>query len=141
MDNERRGEEESTLDSQDLSSAASLERDSGSSNEESGIARRNRRQRPRKTEAESNGGGRPNVVENSSGGSRLPTTASVKENTLAEGVSKATVTVSTTGNQSNASTGHSQPREQRNRFEKANGGRKPMNDVKTRDEPLNGTAT
>ena len=81
------------------------------------------------------------VVENSSGGSRLPTTASVKENTLAEGVSKATVTVSTTGNQSNASTGHSQPREQRNRFEKANGGRKPMNDVKTRDEPLNGTAT
>lgn len=83
IDSERRGEEESTLDSQDLSSAASLERglysilplsnllkflsflylllESGSSNEDSGTARRNRRQRPRKTEAESNGGGaRPN---------------------------------------------------------------------------------
>lgn len=81
------------------------------------------------------------VVENSSAGSRLPTTTSIKENSHAEGTSKATVTVSTTGNPSNASTGHSQPREQRHRFEKANGGRKPMNDVKTHDEPLNGTAT
>ena len=144
--------------------------DSGSSNEESGPGRRHRRPRPRKTEPESNGS-RPNgkclycypipfifirisdtniltipfnflVVENSSG-SRLPTTASIKENTHAEGVSKATATVSTTGNSSNAAyTGHPQPREQRNRFEKVNGGRKPVkNDTKTHDEPVNGTAT
>lgn len=141
LENDRRREEDSAVDSQDLSSAASLERDSGSSNEESGPGRRHRRPRPRKTEPESNGS-RPNVVENSSG-SRLPTTASIKENTHAEGVSKATATVSTTGNSSNAAyTGHPQPREQRNRFEKVNGGRKPVqNDTKTHDEPVNGTAT
>ena len=76
MDTERRGEEESAPDSQDLSSAASLDRgnlnrycfvftvilyfknhllDSGSSNEESGPGRRQRRRRPRKVESETNG--------------------------------------------------------------------------------------
>jgi len=140
MENDRRRDEDSALDSQDLSSAASLERDSGSSNEESVPGRRHRR-RPRKMESESNGS-RPNVVENSSSGSRLPTTTLIKENTHAEGASKANTSVLSTGNSSSAAyTGHPQPREQRNRFEKANGGRKPVSDVKTHEEPHNGTAT
>merc|ERR1712071_495879 len=133
MDSERRVEEDLAQDSQDLSSAASLDRDSGSSNEESGLARRRpQRRRPRKQEPEANG--RPIVVENSGPGSRLYSTISSKEGTPSDAVpaaakvgpaaaatvaaaaATAAVTVVPAAAGGNASsTGPSQPREQRNR--------------------------
>merc|ERR1712071_321294 len=149
MDSERRVEEDLAQDSQDLSSAASLDRDSGSSNEESGLARRRtQRRRPRKQEPEANG--RPIVVENSGPGSRLYSTISSKEGTPSDAVPAAAkvgpaaaVTVVPAAAGGNASsTGPSQPREQRNRVDKTSAGRKQTSEAaKGHEETVaNGTA-
>lgn len=125
---ERRAEEESAPDSQDLSSAASLDRDSGSSNEESGLARRHRRRRPRKAETETNG---KLNVENT-GGPRVNQNS--KENASAE-----TTKVSSATGANNA--GLPQQRDQRSRFEsKTSNCRKQVSDSKTHEETLNGTS-
>jgi len=107
--------------------------DSGSSNEESGVARRRpQRRRPRKQEPEANG--RPIVVENSGPASRLYSTISSKEGSNnpvssdAVGSTKATATPVAANNSSiNSSSSTSQqpaPREQRSRPDKSTGGRK-----------------
>lgn len=81
------------------------------------------------------------VVENSSGASRLQSTLASKEGPSIEGITKA-ITIVGTGNSTSNSSGHTQPREQRNRFEKTSngGGRKAANDVKQHEESINGTA-
>ena len=136
MDSERRGEEESAPDSQDLSSAASLDRDSGSSNEESGPGRRQRRRRPRKVDSETNG--RPNIVmDNSSGGSRLHSALSSKEGTPAESTAKNFTHAGSS--HSAAASGPPHSRDQRNRYDKPSGSRKQIVDTKAHEEPINGT--
>nr|CAH0108554.1 unnamed protein product [Daphnia galeata] len=136
MDSERRGEEESAPDSQDLSSAASLDRDSGSSNEESGPGRRQRRRRPRKVDLETNG--RSNIMmDNSSSGSRLHSALSSKEGTPAESTAK-NITHAGSSHSATAS-GPPHSRDQRNRFDKPSGSRKQIIDSKAREEPINGT--
>jgi len=134
--------------------------DSGSSNEESGLARRRpQRRRPRKQEPEANG--RPIVVENSGPGSRLYSTISSKEGTPSDAVpaaakvgpaaaatvaaaaATAAVTVVPAAAGGNASsTGPSQPREQRNRVDKTSAGRKQTSEAaKGHEETVaNGTA-
>lgn len=135
LDSERRVEEESAPDSQDLSSAASLDRDSGSSNEESGPGRRQRRRRPRKVDSETNG--RPNILDNSSSGSRLHSALSSKEGTPAETTTK---NASQAGSlHSAAASGPPHSRDQRNRYDKPSGSRKPITDPKAHEEPVNGT--
>ncbi len=81
------------------------------------------------------------VVENSSGASRLQSTLASKEGPSIEGITKA-VTIVGAGNSTANSSGHTQPREQRNRFEKTSngGGRKTVNDLKQHEESVNGTA-
>lgn len=124
---ERRVEEESAPDSQDLSSAASLDRDSGSSNEESGLARRHRRRRPRKAETETNG--KLNVE--TTGGPRVNQNS--KEIASAE-----TAKVSSATGANNAGLPQ---RDQRSRFEsKTSSCRKQASDSKTHEDTINGTS-
>lgn len=77
------------------------------------------------------------MIDNSSSGSRLHSGLSSKEGTPADATTK---NVTHAGSShSAAASGPPHSRDQRNRFDKGSGNRKPINDTKVHEESVNGT--
>ncbi len=77
------------------------------------------------------------MIDNSSSGSRLHSALSSKEGTPADVTTKNATHVGSSHSATASGPPHS--RDQRNRFEKGSGNRKPIIDTKAHEESVNGT--